>query len=267
MRLIYIIVLLSILITSCFEDRIELNLNEGNKKIAIEAWFSNLNKKQYAKVSYSLNYLGQPNFEFIKDASVILSTSTKEYNLEYTLDGKYELPTNISFQIGELYKLEVTHNDRTYEAEHIMRPCPEIANAGFLKATEDGLDSLDFYEAFFEFQEISGKGDAYYAIDFKPNSPDQDSLYHGGYADDEFFDGEYFDQITVGEQLYEVGDTAIIELYSIGKETYNFLIDIESEVFRDGPFDPPPANVRTNFTNGAIGYFIIGEAQTVQIIN
>lgn len=272
-NLLFILIVLSL--SSCFQDRIEIDLNEENQKLVITAWINDLDEPQFVTVAKTVNYLGPVSQALVSDAIVTLRNSFEEFSLVEGAKGKYYLPNDWTAILGEKYTLTVRVDDIDYEASHLMRACPVIQNANYLiydfdelGEEEVNLDSIYVYGTIFDFQETLGEDDAYYAIDFLKGTMAGDSMRNGGFANDDFVDGEYFEGLQLSEfdRLYADGDTAIIELYSIGDETANFLFDIESEIFRGGPFDPPPANVRTNFTGGAVGYFIISGAQKVEIV-
>lgn len=265
----YIIIFSAALILmSCFRDRIEVDLNDENQKIVITAWITDLNEPQFVSVSRTVNYLGDPEDDFVTNAIVVLSVDDESYLLAGGHNGRYYLSEEWEAQLSKSYTLEVEVDGERYSASHVMRPCPaiEAARLEYVDKQEDG-DTLRGYETVFSFQETEGEGDAYYVIDYLQGTTIGDSLRNGGFANDQFVDGEYFDDIRAGEdeRLYQSGETAVIELYSIGEESANYLSDIESEIFRGGPFDPPPANVRTNFSGGALGYFIISGAQQVEL--
>lgn len=268
MNKIIIFFALTLVCASCYEERIELDLNSDNKRLVVNAWISNLDESQYVNLSYTRNYLGNPTVEYIDGAEVKLNTLNNEYILNNEGNGNYRLEANWIAEIGLTYTLEIIHEGVTYTATEKMRPCPEIENAQVEEFTFKDIDTIDLYETVFEFQELPGKGDGYYLIDYEKNSLDGDTLYNGAYATDQFFDGEYIDDVRLSEEdrLFKLGDTFIIELYSIGDEAANYFSDIESEVFRGGPFDPPPANVRTNISNGALGYFIIADTRSIELI-
>lgn len=263
-------------LSSCFKDRIDLDLNEENQKIVITAWITDLQEPQFVTVGRSVNYLGPISQEFVSGATVTLTNDNGQYELSEGAQGKYFLPDNWSAELGEVYTLTVEVENVTYEASHKMRPCPALENVDYVEYDLDDfsdeeiniVDSFHVYGTTFDFQETPGEGDAYYAIDFLKGTMQGDSMRNGGFANDDFVDGEYFEGIELSEvdRFYELGDTAVLEFYSIGEESANFLMDIESEIFRGSPFDPPPANVRTNFTGGAVGYFIISGAQSQELI-
>ena len=90
-----------------------------------------------------------------------------------------------------------------------------------------------------------------------------DTLYEISLTDDEFFNGNYTYGITSqflsndkAEEVLEVGDTVTFEINGVTKDYYNYIIEAQSAVFGQTPmFSGPPANVRTNLDNNAIGYF------------
>ena len=58
------------------------------------------------------------------------------------------------------------------------------------------------------------------------------------------------------EEVLEPGDIVTVEMNSIGEEYANFLWDAQSEISGSNPlFSGPPANVKGNINNGAIGFF------------
>jgi hypothetical protein len=82
-------------------------------------------------------------------------------------------------------------------------------------------------------------------------------------TDDKFINGTYangtsiyfLDQSSEYERLV-AGDTVTVELNSLGKEYFNFLQEAQAELRGSNPlFSGPPANVKGNISNGAIGFF------------
>lgn len=246
--------------TSCFEERIELDYNQGkNKKVIISGWITDLEEPQYIVIENTVNYLGENQPDPITNAYVTISDAQQDYELVHKNDGKYFLPDDWQAVIGDNYKLVVEHDGSTYTSSHKMRACPEIENL-FAREVDDisTTDSIHIYETIFSFQEIAGEGDAYYGIDYIQGSTDKDTLFNGQFTSDEFVDGEYYEDLEISDidRLFKQGDVVVLDIFSIGIETSEYLLDIETEVFRGDIFDPPPVNVRTNISGGAIGYFI-----------
>ncbi len=258
-----------LILSSCFRERIDIDLNEENKKFVVTGFISTLDETQFIKVSKTVNYLGSLGIDPVTGANVTLNTNMNTYTLAETEPGTYELPTSWDPVLGADYTLRVEAEGESFTSVHKLRPCPEIEN--LRQQIDDDVDEEDstfIYQTLFDFQEIPGEGDAYYGIDYKKGHIAGDSLLNGGFTNDEFIDGQYIEdvELTEDDRLYQIGDTAVVEIYSIGNQTQKFLVDIELEVYRGGPFDPPPANVRTNISGGAIGYFIIADARREEIV-
>jgi hypothetical protein len=88
-----------------------------------------------------------------------------------------------------------------------------------------------------------------------------DSLQNYSVIDDSFFNGSNTNGITIhvfSDRRGEVstGDTITVGFCGITKDYYNYIQEAKEVSWRSAPlFSGPPANPRTNLTNGAIGYF------------
>lgn len=259
---------LVVMLSGCFTERIELDLNEGgNKKVVITAWITDMDEPQTVLLNYSSDYFDSLNIDYINDAEISLMNGDEVYTLDFMEDGLYSMPLDWRGEEGDQYTLTVRHDGTEYSATNTMRLMPEVENIyteiSEEKLEEDGITSYDIY---FSFAEVPGEGDGYFGIDYKIGTLGGDTLVNGGFIDDEFIDGGYFDDISLTEINYNVGDTAILEVHSIGRDASRFLQDIINETFREGLFDPPPVNVRSNFSNGAVGYFITSCSRKIEVL-
>ncbi|MFK8102363.1 MAG: DUF4249 domain-containing protein [Saprospiraceae bacterium] len=253
----------------CFQERIEIDNNKDeNKKIVITGWISSLAEPQFVNVSRTVNYLGSIGIDQVSGALVTLTDESDSYALTEQAAGVYHLPETWQGKIGDNYELTVTVEGKTYTAKEKMRACPEIENLTYELDPDVGeIETEKIYVTSFDFQEIVGEGDAYYGTDYVKGGLEGDSLFYGEYVDDEFSDGQYFEGIILGNgDNFELNDTVVVEIHSIGKAVSEYLQEIENEIYRGGPFDPPPANVKTNMEGGAIGYFIISDARKAEIV-
>ena len=268
LQILLLSILLGVLLSSCFQDPIDINLNENNKKLAIEAWINTLDEDQFVTLTRTANYLGSDAYETVSDATITLTDEEgMVYQLGETSPGKYLLQGDWNPVFGSMYTLRVEVENEVYTAQHLLYESPEIENL-ISDQYFNEEDSLLGYETVFDMQDAPGEGDAYYVIDYEKGSLHGDTLLNGGYADDEFFDGEYVEDIRISDEdrLFQIGDTAVVEVFAIGKASSQFLMDVELEVFRGGPFDPPPANVRTNFDGDVVGYFILSGANRRELL-
>ena len=261
--------IITLTLSSCFEDRIDLDLNSGdNQKLAVEAWLTNADADQYVILTLTSDYLDSLSINHVDNAIVQLSYDGNTEVLEYQGDGKYSFP-GWRAESGVTYTLDIDYLDESYTSTSTMRPMPTLENirAELSEDYNEEGDSIPFHDILFDFQEIPGEGDGYYAVDYKASRKDSTRLSDGDFTNDDFLDGLYFADVTVTEvDDYYLGDTIILEAYNIGIEASDYLQDVFNEVFRGGPFDPPPVNVRSNISNGALGYFITSSTQKEMIV-
>jgi len=256
--------LISCLLTSCFKERIELDLNQGeNVRLAVEAWITDLDEVQTITLSTTSDYLKDFQQTTVTDATVTLSYDNESISLSHTQNGVYAAPENWRAEPSKDYSIKITYNGEEYTASSFMDDMPALENT-HADVYEIENDTV-FYDIFFSFQDPVGEGQGYYGIDYRKDQPDW-KLTTGGFTSDAFGDGIYYEDITVTGESYLLGDTVILETFSIGIETSNFLFDIQTEVFREGLFEPPAVNVRSNISNGAVGYFIASGADRVEVV-
>lgn len=267
--IVYIIILFAI--TSCYRERIDLELNDNeNKKVVVTGFISTLDQYPTINVNYTVDYTGPLKTDPISGALVQLTDGQQTYELVENEPGKYISTTVWNPIIGAQYDLRILIDQKEYTSSHKLYPCPEIENlrSQRIDKWEDEGNTNHIYEVLFDFQENSTTGDGYYGVSYEKGTPIGDTLFVGGFVNDDIGNGQYFENvgITDYDYLHALGDTAIVEIYSIGTKSVDYLIELATETFRGGPFDPPPANVSTNITGGAIGYFMIADARTSTII-
>ena len=261
---------LACIFTGCFRERIEIDNNTGdNKRIIISAWLTADDRPQNVFLSYSINYFGNDAVEKITGASVTVEGRQTIHTLEETADGTYTITEDWNPVVGENYTLSCLIDGKEYKATQLLRPCPEIDNLRFNRLSEDIVgDSIEQYSVVFDFQDIIGLGDGYYGSTFEKGYAARDSFINGLFTDDAFEDEANWTDIEMlfhGEP-YELGDTAVVEVHSIGDDAVHYMQDIIDEIFRDELFGGPPANVRSNFDGGALGYFILADVKNKEIV-
>lgn len=263
-KILLIITGISIICSSCFNEEIELDLNKSeNQKLVVDAWITDLDEQQFVELSLTSNYIGDERGPAVENAEVTLTSAQEQVILEHTEKGIYNLPTTWKAQVGETYTLEILYDDESYIATSTLRPLPDVHNIRY--ESYEG-DTTDLYDVYFDFEDIPGEGDGYYAIDYKKNSDQRDIVGNGGWIDDQYTDGIEYKDITATVEDHVKGDTIILEVHSIGKKSTDYLNGVVAEIFRGFIFDPPPVNVKTNLSNGAVGFFIMASAEKYQII-
>lgn len=263
MRKLLYMMLSTLFIFGCTE-RIDVDIEPGFTRLAVEGSISTDFKKQTILLSTSGDYLIDQSTPKINDARVYVMKGNDSIAYENIReDGLYASNVPFSGIPNTTYTLYIKGLDidqdgilEEYTAESTMpNPMPiDSITLGYnvkidiwfinLWATDPPEDNWYIYK--------SGVN----------NYIRTDSLIEWQLQNDDFFRGNKtggtFAQ-TVGQGSDSsaiVGDIINLELTSISEEYFDFCVNLQSESFGSNPlFGGPPANVIGNISNGALGYF------------
>lgn len=263
MKKVVVLIIGSVLFWSC-DEPVRLDVTQGESRIVIEGQVTNLEGQQYVKVSRSNGFYESGKTPRVTDASVIVKDDTgSEFQFihnpgNYADSAGYYLPqTPFIGEVGKTYFLTVTIGDQTYEAQDNLFSVTTIDSLAYQideDEREDPEDEGKFYEVLIYAKEPQDTED-YYLFKFYRN----DSLKLDFDTDIYFTDDE-----TLGENIdgvsspifFAPGDKARCEIFSLSRQAFVFYSDLQSLLNNDGGlFSQPPANSRTNLTNGALGFF------------
>jgi hypothetical protein len=261
---------------SACEETVVLNLDQSTPTVVIEAQVTNRSGFQYVRLSRSTGFYATGEPPAIVSATVSVNddlgnTFAFTHNPGAKADSAgYYLPVDPFLgEVGRLYKLHVVVDGETYEAEDRLMPVTSIDSLGSRVNTDEQEDPRDFgkfYEVLFYAKEPQNTTD-YYLFKFYRN--DSLTFYFDSdiyFADDEVL-AEDIDGVP-SPVFYALGDLARVEMYSLTRDGFLFYQDLQSLMNNDGGmFAQPPANSRTNLTNGALGFFQVSsmEAQELEI--
>lgn len=253
--------ILFLLATACTEV-IPLELNEGdNEKLVVDAWITEAAATSKIQLSLSTSYFHNEKAPVVTDAKVEITDVTQTYALTHLGEGNYQLPTDFKGKVGVSYELKIEYKGTTYTATTTMNRVPAIDGVGY---EFDGSEETEFddgtalfsYDILLFAQEPAGEGDFYLFKTFKNGDLMEEKLEDADFVEDELVDGNYIDGASIGYGEFAVGDTIIVEMWSISEEAYDFFTAVSLEtVWRGGIFDTPPANTPTNIKGGALGFF------------
>jgi hypothetical protein len=243
---------------------IELDIHQTPPRVTIEGLLTDRAGQPFVRVTQSVDFYYEGHATQISDASVLLRNELGEsvtFN-HYTGSnedsiGYYLPPTGFVGQVGRVYTLSVTTQGKTYEATDSLKYVTSIDSLAYrpnIYAQQDPPSSGHIYELLIYAKEPQESKD-YYLVKYYRN----DSLTYRGDSDvyvlDDYGVGENIDGVP-SAILYTDNDHARIEMYSLTREGFLFYNDLVSIMNSDGGmFSPPPANPRTNFNNGALGFF------------
>jgi len=253
---------------SCFvscTEPIDLDLNTTHSRMVIEGRITDDHKKHQVKISSTSDYFAnQPTKGLVGAIVSITDENDNRYDLvEGASEGVYETQ-EMSFTAGRTYRLEVIYDDKRYVASAFMPPVARLDSVGYKWSK-----SHDHYHALINTQETPGESNFYEWQVYLNSYLVNDSLFETTYTDDQFVDGSYISNIQIYSfSDFEIGDTLMVEQYSLTREAYEFYAASTLETKeRGGLFDGPPANIPSNISNGALGFFMASSVSRDQVIS
>jgi hypothetical protein len=248
---------------SC-DKAVLLDLDQMAPKIVIEGLVSDQPGYQFVKVSRTVDFYESGATPRVSDAIVFVSDDLgNEYAFTHNPNNHadstgYYLPT-IPFvgAPGRTYHLTVTVGTEQYEAEDQMYQVTAIDSLQY-RVNEDEQDEPKeegkFYEILLYAKEPQETSDYYLFKFFRNDSLKIYSPTDIYFADDKVL-GEEINGVP-SPVYYAPEDSARVEMYSLSRVGYVFYSDLFNLLNNDGGmFSPPPANSRTNLSNGALGFF------------
>ncbi len=245
-----------ILLSNCTE-RIDLELNEEeNVRLVVEAWLTTERKEHTVRLTTTSSYFENQHPPPVLGAKVQISDGTNVFELEeFRWDGTYKTAEDVQGQVGKTYTLSIEYEGEVYMATSTIHRVPKIDSLGYMNVYEYDDEEYDKHHLTLYVQEPKGIGDFYV---FKTHVNNQArSLARALLISDEFIDGNYMNGVELKNVGFTIGDEVRLEMLSISEEAHDFLRSILLETeWQNGLFDGPPANVKGNISNGAMGMFI-----------
>lgn len=269
------ITLAALFLSSCTE-RIDLELNEGeNQRLVVEGWFTTQLKEHEVKLTLTESYLyNQPTPRATGAVVTISDEDGNEWPLDEVEPGLYKTE-EVAGVAEKWYTIDIDYEGEAYSATSWMRPVAPIdsLHVRVLDPMEEyGFPGDPYYSVRLWTQELPGVGDNYMWQTYVNGFGVRDTLSELTFVEDGVYDGIYIEDVEIDfldiETEATVGDTVLLEQYNIGAEAYEVFIGIMNETqWNGGLFDAPPANVKTNLSNGALGFWgAAGVSEAVTII-
>ncbi len=279
MQKLAILLLSAITLFSC-EEPIEIETENGDKQLAIDAFINNLPQKQVIILKMSKAFFGNEQQVPVTGATVQVSDSDGKLYVftDVNNNGEYVWNDSVLVHSGKNYFLQIQYNNQTYTSTSLANPAPVIDS---LVVTEAG--------GFF------GGGEGYFAEYFASDLPGREDYYRiRTYRNDVLdsrkngivlsIDGafgagndglQFIFPIRAGindqEIPFKAGEKIKVELTSINKEVYSFFNQVSNQINNGGLFAVPPSNVRTNIVSSstvpaqkAVGMFSVSMVNSIE---
>lgn len=254
---------LPVLLTAC-EKNYVLTTSQADSKVVIEGLVTNRAGYSRIKLTKSAGFYETGKTPRITDATVTVTDDLGQVTV-FTHNpwgnpdsvGYYKPAGDFVGEVGRTYKLMVQAEGKLFEAEDKMYPVTTIDSLTYRINDDELADPEEpgrYYEVLIYTHEPKETKD-YYLFNFYRN----DSLKLDNPSDIYFSDdvalAESINGITA-PVFYSQGDVATVEAFSLTRRGFVFYNDLSILLNNDGGmYSPPPANSRTNLTNGALGLF------------
>lgn len=269
--LLYSILLFTTLLTTSCEEVVDIELNNSEPKLVIDAiikWEKGTTgENQTIKLSLTNDFYTNDILPANGAIVTVTNSSDVVFNfVEVPTTGDY-VCDNFQPVIGEIYRLEIDYEGAIYTASSTLLATPDIIN--ITQETVPGFGGEDEIQIKFFYQD-NGAEENYYLLGVKnPNK----QIPEFGVVSDEFFQGNVMFGF-YGSSETEPGITLELSVQGISKSYHNYmnkLITIAGSG-SGNPFATPPATVRGNISNSTnsnnypLGYFHLSEIDTVNYL-
>ncbi len=245
-----------VVLQSCSE-KIDLELNDTYPRLVVEGAITDQPGPHFIKVTSTSSYFTDEAPTAISDAEVSISDENSTWILQQVEDGVYATDSNFFGVAGHTYQLKITRGEEEYTASSTLRTVPPLDSVSI--APYPIMPVIQ--QIFVHFQETINSADFYLWKVFLNGDDITNTPSQTPFSDDQGLDGIYISAsiYNIRPDLYTLsqGDTINVRMYSIDYEYMMFLVALmRNQGSTGGPFAGPPANIKGNISNGALGYFI-----------
>lgn len=268
MKKLLVISALFIFFISCTEE-VDIELDSTYTRLVVYGEITTDTTVHRVELTKSADYFFNQPAEKVTNAIVELSYRDTSLRLfeNPDLPGIYETTSDFYGIVGETYNLSINGVDidqdgesEEYTASSYLPPVNDIDSITLKYTSNSFFSGWEIQVWTFDPAEIRN----YYAFKSLVNNKlVTDTLTEIVIQNDDLFNGNYtygitsqfLDDSKENEKAVK-GDTVTFEINSITEEYFYFLFEAQSESFGQNPlFSGPPANISSNISNGAIGFF------------
>lgn len=264
-RLTYISIAIILFVSSCTE-RIDIELDETYTRLVVNGTITTDTTSHFVILSTTTSYYYNEAPPAVSGASLeITDLAGNMITLNEISPGKYATPGDFYALPGQTYTLRIElleeiNGHRVYTASSTVNPINPIDSIALQYEPSWGENGFIIVNCY--YQDPPTK-DFYMFNIFKNEDMLTDTITRRFVSDDLFFNGNYTNGIGVGylDQSYDretliPGDTITFQGCNISEEYYTFIWTLQQEAGFSAPlFSGPPANVKSNVSNGAVGFF------------
>ena len=260
-----LLLLLSVVLVCACEKVIDVDLNESDPQLVIEARLQQGQHDFEVLISQTANYFSDEAPTFRNDAQVrLLDNAGTSIDIPLINDGLYR--ANVEAVSGQTYTLEVTLGDTRYLANAEV-PVPVELRELEAEFREGGGPIEEGYQIFLRFTDDPQRKNYYrqiHAIDGVYELAGEDLQV----TDDNLFDGSENARLPIFQRAFDPGVTLTVILQHIDESSFEYLNALSDIIGDDGgpnSGSAAPGNPTGNWDGEILGYFGAFTADTLQI--
>jgi hypothetical protein len=269
-----VIILVLLITTVSCEKEVVLDLySPAGSFLIVEGDIDDRLANQWIRLTSSSSYYDQASAPPVSNALVIISDGITDYHFRESLNDSlkgYYINSALSSNLKEgVYYLTVEIEDEIYTSHSEYKPVPVIDSVTFdlnifsrLGITPDTIFDISIHFTNLEGNDIYYLTNLYINDRLKTVRPQDKTVIRGADLTD------YVSLAVNNLNRDEIndGDLLMIEIRSISRGQYDFYIDFFSQTSLSGnPFaGAPPANIPTNISEGALGFFQISSSEIIE---
>ena len=260
--------LVTVFILSCTE-RIDIELDSTTRRLVVQGAVTSDSVRHRVLLTTSSDYFSNMASPQVSGAVVEISFDNQTHTLAENpfFPGLYETAVAFRGVAGTTYELHIRQVDvdedgqyEEYHAESTMQGGAELESIALRYFSTPIVNG---YQVLMWARHLPEQRDWFGFRIRKNGILLTDSLSTYTTFSDDLFDDGYLPGFPVGflsdddpAQRVNSGDTIIFELESIDQAYYDFVNDAQLEMIGNIPlFSGPPANIRSNISNGGMGIF------------
>lgn len=250
------ILLISILLFNGCEDVIDINLNQANTNIVIEAEIVNDMNHQRVKISQTKNFNDDNSIVTVSDAQIkVIDEKGVIFLYKEISPGNYQSDFFIGVP-GRKYTIEVKSKNKTYTAFSTM---PKEVALDSITLTE-----LTFFNSKKKFVQVNYQDPPERANFYNYKLTVNGELRNAYYVDEDRFNNgnKVTNTIFNADPELKTGDKITVDFQCIDEKIYKYFYSI-SQISGNGGPPTAPTNPDSNFNNGALGYLSAHTSQKV----
>ncbi|QMU28739.1 DUF4249 domain-containing protein [Adhaeribacter radiodurans] len=247
---------LMLALTSC-ETVVDLDLKQSEPKLAVEAIITDQANQNTVKLTLSAPYAKNVEPTPVNDAQVIITDNAgNTIPFIHETNGLYKPATDFKGVIGRSYTLTILANGQSYTATSVLNSVPTLDKVTYeyVDGKNDDYGREEGYYISTAFQDIAGVKNYYKLYVVVNGQLRQQQSSDILVTEDKLYDGSYLDDLQLFTAFAQ-NDQLEVNLLSLTKEAYDFYAAMSDLANQGGLMGRNPANLPTNISNGAVGFF------------